>query len=134
MENSPCFYSLFIFGKKNKFRLFCHKFTSYKFFDTIFVIMIILSTIKVAYGSFLDIDISKHKIHRNLLRNIGFTCNIYFTNVIFLKIVMNGFYWDKKSYLRNNLNICSFISVCGFWLSLYFVDSNELKVYLIYNN
>jgi hypothetical protein len=52
-ENIDCEYSFFIFTKKNKIRIFCYKVITHRFFESVIMVLIVLSSIKLIYDTYL---------------------------------------------------------------------------------
>ena len=110
-KKTECENSLYIFSQTNKFRIFCMKLITNKWFDRFILIIILLSTARLIVDTFLK----------------GFTWVLIFDivdaifNIIFLleaifKIIAMGIVLDEGSYLRDNWNkIDIIIVICSFF-------------------
>ena len=108
-RKTECENSLYIFSQTNKFRIFCMKLITNKWFDRFILLIILLSTARLIVDTFLR----------------GFTFVLIFDivdaifNIIFLleavfKIIAMGIAIDEGSYLRDNWNkIDIIIVVCS---------------------
>ena len=105
-KKTECENSIYIFSQTNKFRIFCMKLITNKWFDRFILIIILLSTVRLVVDTFLK----------------GFTWVLLFDivdavfNIIFLleaafKIVAMGVALDEGSYLRDNWNKIDIIIV-----------------------
>ena len=105
-KKTECENSLYIFSQTNKFRIFCMKLITNKWFDRFILIIILLSTFRLIIDTFLK----------------GFTWVLLFDivdavfNIIFLleaifKIIAMGIALDEGSYLRDNWNKIDIIIV-----------------------
>ena len=108
-RKTECENSLYLFSQTNKFRIFCMKLITNKWFDRFILLIILLSTARLIVDTFLR----------------GFTFVLIFDivdaifNIIFLleavfKIIAMGIAVDEGSYLRDNWNkIDIIIVVCS---------------------
>ena len=105
-RKTECENSLYLFSQTNKFRIFCMKLITNKWFDRFILLIILLSTARLIVDTFLK----------------GFTFVLIFDivdaifNIIFLleavfKIVAMGIALDEGSYLRDNWNKIDIIIV-----------------------
>ena len=105
-KKTECENSLYIFSQTNKFRIFCMKLITNKWFDRFILLIILLSTFRLIIDTFLK----------------GFTWVLLFDivdaifNIIFLleaifKIIAMGIALDEGSYLRDNWNKIDIIIV-----------------------
>lgn len=105
-NNNECEYSLFMFSQTSRVRLFCKNFASLKKFDTFILYMILLSTLRLIIGTFLNGATSA--IIFDMI-DIFFTM-VFLAEMIF-KIVALGFVLDEGSYLKDNWNKIDFVIV-----------------------
>ena len=105
-RKTECENSLYLFSQTNRFRIFCMKLITNKWFDRFILLIILLSTARLIVDTFLK----------------GFTFVLIFDivdaifNIIFLleavfKIVAMGIALDEGSYLRDNWNKIDIIIV-----------------------
>jgi len=105
-RKTECENSLYLFSQTNKFRIFCMKLITNKWFDRFILLIILLSTARLIVDTFLR----------------GYTFVFIFDivdaifNIIFLleavfKIVAMGIALDEGSYLRDNWNKIDIIIV-----------------------
>ena len=79
--------------------------------------MVVLSTFKLSIETFYDSNEEKSKFYfKEIINYGGLIINIYFTLIIIIKSVSYGFIFDKNSYLRNFLNVCTLLSATGYWI------------------
>ena len=101
--------SLFIFSEENRFRKVINKVTNYWLFDAIIILLIIVSTVTLAFEHPLD-DPESEKM--KTLEKIDIVMTAIFTLEAILKIITSGFVFNgKKSYLRNSWNALDFTIV-----------------------
>jgi membrane-anchored protein YejM (alkaline phosphatase superfamily) len=101
--------SLWLFTRSNNFRKICHYICQHPFFDISIIVIILASSITLAFESPL-ID-PQSNIMRTL-KIVDMTCTIIFTIEALLKIVSFGFLLNgKKSYFKQSWNILDFFIV-----------------------
>ncbi len=120
-RRNECENSLYFIPQTNKFRIWCMILIGHKLFDSIILIMILLSTGRLIIDTFINGYISV------LIFDI---CDLFF-NFIFLfeciaKIIALGFVVDEGSYLRDNWNKIDFIIVAFSLLDFYSLYSKYL--------
>ena len=117
--------SLFCLGPENAFRVMCHKLAENKWFTSIILILIILSTITLAFETPLD-DPKGDKLR--VLGHIDLFMTLAFTFEALVKIVAAGFLFaGKKSYIREPWNILDFLIVVAALLGIFAGDAIDLK-------
>ena len=108
-EDNECQDSFFYFSTENYFRRKCYRIVKYPKFDTFILIMIIISSIKLA----LDTYITNPK---SLISTVSNKFDLFFTIVFTIEALMKacalGFVLDKGSYLRENWSQLDFLIVC----------------------
>ena len=114
--------SLFIFGNKNRFRLFLIRIVKSKLFEYIITIIIVISSITLAIDNPLNDPESGLSI---ALYWIDMMVSCIFIVEATIKIIANGFFWaGPTSYLRDGWNILDWILVLLSILSI--ATSNEV--------
>lgn len=105
-----CSHSYWLFSKTNRFRILCYKLSTSQKFETLVLILIILSTIKLVIDTYIinEPDDSDLVIASNYL-DIAFT--IAFALEMIIRSVSMGFVMDKGSYLRDGWNKLDFFIV-----------------------
>lgn len=116
-----CENSLYLFHKKNKFRLFCYKLNKHKMFNNFIMFLIGLSSIKLALNSYLPdngstIDSVSDGIDKFV--NVCFLCEML------VKIISLGFLIDTGSYLRDSWNQLDGFIVVTSMLDMCFANVN----------
>ena len=98
-KKTECENSIYIFSQTNKFRIFCMKLITHKWFDRFILIIILLSTVRLIVDTFL-----KGFTWVLLFDIVDAIFNIIFLLEAFFKIVAMGVALDEGSYLRDNWN------------------------------
>ena len=102
-EGIECQDSLFFFSKKWRVRKIIYQIVYSPIFESIILLIIVLSSIKLALDTY------------NLFGSVSDIIDVVF-NIIFiveacLKVISNGLFLDKGSYMRNKWTILDFIIV-----------------------
>jgi len=103
-----------------KFRKICFKIVQWEHFESIILVLIIFSSIKLAIDTyFLDDPTTQiEMIYFNISQILDYTFNICFIIECLLKIISYGFLLDKNTYLRG-IKIFFNIKTLGIkWTSL----------------
>ena len=108
-EGVECEMSLFIFSKKNKFRRFCARITSYDCFELIILVLIVLSSLCLVMETYKTVYWSDTLVNVFFWLDIQF--NIQFIIEAMMKIVRMGFFICSGSYQTDNWCILDFIIV-----------------------
>jgi len=102
-EGIECEESLFIFSKKCRIRKYIHLIVLSPNFDTLILVIILLSSIKLALDTY------------DLFGDYSDPIDIFFNSIFIaeatFKIISNGFCFDQGSYLRSSWNDLDFIIV-----------------------
>ena len=98
-----CVKSVYVFHKKNKFRLICWKIYKHKLFDNIIMLLIALSSVKLGVDSYLS-GFAKDSVEITLSDNIDIFMNVCFLFELLTKVVAMGLIMDEGSYLRESWN------------------------------
>ncbi len=105
-RRNECENSLYFIPQTNKFRIGCMLIIGNKKFDSIILIMILLSTARLILDTFIDGYVSVLIFD---LADVFF--NIIFLIECILKVIALGFVMDEGSYLRDNWNKIDLIIV-----------------------
>mgnify|MGYP001617509467 FL=1 len=119
--------SLWLFGKRNTFRILCTRFVYHPIFDRFILLCILVSSILLAF----DDPRTAHDDPTNILLNqMGYFFTAVFTAEMVLKIIANGFVLHPTAYIRDWWNVLDFITVLVALISLAItsVDVSFLKV------
>ena len=113
-RKNECENSLYLIPQTNKFRIWCMSIIGHKLFDTIILIMILLSTARLIIDTFVG----------GYLSVLIFDLCDFFFNLVFLleciaKIIALGFVMDEGSYVRDNWNKIDLIIVLFSLLDFY---------------
>lgn len=98
-KDVDCTKSLFYFSKSNKFRLFCAKIVSHPRFETVILVLIVVSSIKLVIETYYTPAVGS--VGETVFDNIDRTFTILFTIESIIKIVRGGFFVAKSAYLRD---------------------------------
>ncbi|XP_047124388.1 voltage-dependent R-type calcium channel subunit alpha-1E isoform X2 [Hydra vulgaris] len=93
--------SLFIFSSKNRFRQLCIKIIHHRLFDAFMITIVVLCSAALGFRDPLD----KNKELNRVLVYCDYVFTFVFGVEVFLKVVADGFFLHKGSYLRNAWNI-----------------------------
>ena len=101
--------SLYIFGDENALRKFFNAVTRNWGFDAVIIVLIIVSTVTLAFEHPLE-DPNSEKM--KVLEQIDIAMTIVFSIEALLKIISSGFLLNgKRSYLRDPWNMLDFLIV-----------------------
>jgi hypothetical protein len=105
-----CSHSYHLFSKTNRFRILCYEISTSQKFETLILILIILSTIKLVIDTYIinEPDDSNLVVASEYL-DTAFT--IAFALEMIIRSVSMGFVMDKGSYLRDGWNKLDFFIV-----------------------
>lgn len=108
--------SLFVFGPKNSLRLWMLQFVTNKWFERVVLLLILTSTVTLAFEEPLDDPESSKMI---IFQKIDWFMTACFTFESLLKIVTYGLLFNGScSYLRSVWNIIDFVVVVSALLAL----------------
>lgn len=99
--------SLFIFGHDNGFRLFLKRVVENPYFEGFIYHMIALNSLLLA----LDTPSLKDEYQKQTLKTLLFAISIIFIVEMAIKIIVMGFYFVDKAYLKDSFNILDFTIV-----------------------
>ena len=131
--NNKCKKSLYIFKQESKLRMMLYWLIKQNWFEYIVLIVIMLSSIKLAFDTYVDsTDPTMANIY-SISSDIDLALTIFFVLEAFLKIIAFGFISNEGCYLRDNWNILDFIIVLSGIIDIASTSVNLpwLKVYFI---
>lgn len=114
----PNYSSFFIFGPKNRFRLFCYRIIRHSLFDNFILICIMISSAMLAVEDPLQSKTDKLSTRR-ILEHFDAAFTIVFTIEILLKTTVYGVALHKGSFCREPFNILDVLVVTCSLLSFY---------------
>ena len=114
-------YSLFIFGPKNPVRVLCSEIAHSQIFERIVLLLIIASSLTMAFDSPLD---DPQSTASQILENVNLFFTIAFTIEMVIKVVAKGFIFYKNTYLRDAWNCLDCFIVATSLLSLFLTGLN----------
>jgi hypothetical protein len=122
-EGIECENSFFFMTKKNPIRLYTYKLIEVKGFETVILILIILSSLKLIGDTYIlnEPDDSTLVVLSNYL-DLFFI--IFFALESFLKALAMGLLFENGSYLRESWNQLDFFIVVSSIIDLIFDDIN----------
>jgi hypothetical protein len=106
-EDVYCDTSLFMFTKENKFRRFGAHIASHFLFEPVIMFLIVLSSLKLVIETYFDDE--GYSSERVFFDWFDKCINILFIFEFIFKVLRNGFYIDKNSYLRDPWSWLDFI-------------------------
>ena len=109
-KNIECVRSLYLFHYNNIIRKICYKITNHYLFENIVLSIIILSSIKLAYDTYLY-NVSDNDTRVIVSRNFDAFFTFFFLFEALVKWISIGFVQDKGSYLRESWNWLDFFIV-----------------------
>jgi hypothetical protein len=109
LHNTQCNYSLYIFSKKNKFRIAGWKIASSKKFEAIIIVFILLSTTLLIVNTYYLRGSTAAE--DRALKTINVCFVVVFGLEALFKIIVYGFFFDKGSYMRDTWNVLDFIII-----------------------
>ena len=104
----PCSKSLFMFSKVNIFRRFCYVVVKHKYFERCILVIIFLSSIKLALDTYIS-DTNSRMYRISVIFDQVFA-GIFAVEAL-MKIVSFGFVLDNNSYMRDAWNVFDLIIV-----------------------
>lgn len=127
-----CQKSLFLFSKGNLVRKMSAAITSHRHFESVILVIIILSSLKLSVETYLDYksEDQLQKILIDIFEVIDKVLNVLFCIEMVLKIIKYGFVLCPDTYLRDNWSKLDFIIVISAFLdwSISNYDIGYLKI------
>jgi hypothetical protein len=105
-----CSRSFYIFHYNNILRKGCYKMVEHSLFENILMILIISSSIKLAYDTYI-IDVDDEDTRKVVSNRIDLFFTIFFAFESLVKALSYGFVQDKGSYLRESWSQLDFFIV-----------------------
>lgn len=102
--------AFYIFGKDNKFRIFCYRAINHRKWDSTVMALIVLSSFKLAYDAYLQ-ELPKDdpaNVHSEFVDKVF---NYIFIVEMSFKLIATGLIMDEGSYLRDTWNQLDFFIV-----------------------
>lgn len=116
MINKDVGKSLFLFGPNNCFRILCTRIVTWKYFDTIIIVLIIINSLLLGV---IDYENPNSKSLRNqIVTNTEPFFTSVFTLEAVLKIISYGFIVGRGAYLKDAWNWLDFVVVITSLLSI----------------
>lgn len=100
-EGVQCESAFFIFSKQNCFRIWCYKLIKHKYWETVVLVLICLSSLKLAFDTWereKDSPVDRYAEYADLFFNYAFILEMS------IKLVALGLTMDEGSYLRDEWN------------------------------
>ena len=122
-----CEQAFFIFSKDSCFRTFCYKLIKHKYWETIVLVLICLSSLKLAFDTWerkKDSPVDVWAGYADLFFNYAFICEMS------IKLIALGLCMDEGSYLRDEWNQMDFFIVTSsiFDMALSNVEIDAIKI------
>jgi len=118
-----CQRSFYILHYKNIIRKVCYKMTNHYLFENIVLALIITSSTKLAYDTYI-IDVPSNDIRKKISNGLDLFFTFFFLFEAIVKCISLGFVQDKGSYLRESWNQLDFFIVVASLFDLAFNGIN----------
>lgn len=124
-----CMRSFYIFHQKNIIRRIFYKMTNHYLFENVVLVLIITSSIKLAYDTYI-IDKPADSTEKVISERVDLFFTFFFLFEALAKCISQGFIQDTGSYLRESWNQLDFFIVCASIFDLAFdnVDIPAIRV------
>ena len=109
-DGVECENALYVFSKSNRLRILMYKIITNNKFETFILVLIILSSIKLIYDTYL-FDLSDEDLRVVISAKLDLFFTALFTVECVMKIVSFGFVQDNNSYLRESWSQMDFFIV-----------------------
>lgn len=109
-QNIECENSFYVFSKQNKFRIFAYKLMKHSLWETVVLVLIALSSIKLGYDTYFIAATEDTPIIL-ASKKIDIIFNALFIIEMAFKLIAMGFCMDENSYLRDEWNQLDFFIV-----------------------
>jgi hypothetical protein len=121
--------SVYLFGRNTCFRRNCHFIQKHKYFENFIMLLIGLSSAKLALESYI-VDLPEDAIEKRISNELDFIFNYFFIIEMVLKMVALGFVMDGGCYLSDSWNKLDFFIVSTSILDMCLVNTDipALKV------
>jgi len=114
--------SLYLFSKENRFRVLCWQIVTSDFFEVGILILIIMSSILLAIGTFY-LNSTGSEAER-IIDILNFALILFFNLEAVMKIVAYGLVLHSTAYLRDYWNILDFIVAVTSTFDVFILDSD----------
>ncbi|XP_065581500.1 muscle calcium channel subunit alpha-1-like isoform X9 [Artemia franciscana] len=108
--------SFFIFGQKNRFRVFCHWISNHNYFGNIILVCILISSAMLAAEDPLNANSERNQI----LNLFDYFFTTVFSVEIALKVISYGLIFHKGAFCRSAFNLLDLLVVCVSLISFFF--------------
>lgn len=106
-DKFPCELSFYLFSKKSKLRIFCNKIATSEKFESVIIVIISLSSIKLI--------VETYTLNNQDVTNIFYYIDIVFTlcfiTEFLIKAINSGFWIEKSTYLKDSWNVIDFLII-----------------------
>lgn len=121
--------SIYLFNRNSCFRRNCHFIQKHKYFENFIMLLIGLSSVKLALESYI-VDEPDDSIFKRISDESDFVFNYFFIIEMVLKMVALGFVMDEGCYLSDSWNKLDFFIVSTSILDMCLVNTDipALKV------
>ncbi|XP_065581494.1 muscle calcium channel subunit alpha-1-like isoform X3 [Artemia franciscana] len=120
--------SFFIFGQKNRFRVFCHWISNHNYFGNIILVCILISSAMLAAEDPLNANSERNQI----LNLFDYFFTTVFSVEIALKVISYGLIFHKGAFCRSAFNLLDLLVVCVSLISFFFsVVAAQLMQYQV---
>lgn len=102
--------SFYCFSKTNPIRIIAYRMIRYPLWETVVIILITLSSIKLAYDTFFH-ENKEEDLRFHVSRNLDLIFNYLFIFEMAMKLIAMGVCMDENSYLRDTWNQMDFFIV-----------------------
>jgi len=106
-----CKRSLYLFGKNSWVRIGCYKLVQHRFFENTILILIVLSSLKLALDTYISGLDTRREWVNNFSEYFDIIVSFSFALESLVKSIAWGFVMDKNSYLRETWNVLDFFIV-----------------------
>ena len=116
-----CEKSIYLFKKTSSLRILLYRCVHHPQFENLILFMIVISSIKLAFDTYLPAEESEDPEDKKLLAGsnyVDYFFNIFFTLECLMKVVAFGFWMEQGAYLREPWNIMDFFIVCSALLDM----------------
>ncbi|EGR31607.1 hypothetical protein IMG5_106200 [Ichthyophthirius multifiliis] len=122
-----CENAFFIFSQQNHFRILCYKIVKHPKFETVILIAIFQTSIKLVIDTYFDNSNPQDLQQVYISQKIDIIFTVFFTLEAFLKAISFGFLFNKNSYLREEWSQLDFFIVISSIIDIS-VESINLSV------
>jgi hypothetical protein len=110
-QGVECEVSWYLFSKKNFLRTIAYKLSQLHAFENTVLVLIILSSLKLVYDTYIMFTLSPEDSRMIMSNNIDYFFTVFFALESATKALALGFFMDDGSYLRESWNQLDFFIV-----------------------